>query len=78
MNAMVSEDFDAPRVTRGLVRAARRAALATLDADSGAPYVSLVAVATMPDGAPILRSMFYRHWPRHFYVTNASADLMRQ
>lgn len=51
---MVSEDFDAPRVARGLVRAARRAALATLDADSGAPYVSLVAVATLSDGAPVL------------------------
>lgn len=30
------------------------------------------------DGAPILRGSFYRHWPRHFYVTNAQADLMRQ
>jgi hypothetical protein len=30
------------------------------------------------DGAPILRGSFYRHWPRHFYVTNASADTMRQ
>lgn len=30
------------------------------------------------DGGLILRSSFYRHWPRHFYVTRASADLMRQ
>ncbi|MBX3214404.1 MAG: hypothetical protein KF850_20380 [Labilithrix sp.] len=30
------------------------------------------------DGAPILRGSFYRHWPRHFYVTNASAETMRQ
>ena len=30
------------------------------------------------DGAPILRSSFYRHWPRHFFVTNANSDTMRQ
>jgi hypothetical protein len=30
------------------------------------------------DGGPVLRSSFYRHWPRHFYVTRASADVMRQ
>jgi hypothetical protein len=30
------------------------------------------------DGAPIMRASFYRHWPRYFYVTRASADLMRQ
>jgi hypothetical protein len=30
------------------------------------------------DGAPVLRSTFYRHWPRYFYVTRAAADLMRQ
>lgn len=30
------------------------------------------------DGAPVLRASFYRHWPRHFFVTSASAELMRQ
>ncbi len=30
------------------------------------------------DGAPTLRASFYRHWPRYFYVTRSSADLMRQ
>jgi hypothetical protein len=30
------------------------------------------------DAAPIMRASFYRHWPRHFFVTNAAADLMRQ
>lgn len=30
------------------------------------------------DGGPVLRASFYRHWPRYFYVTRASADLMRQ
>jgi hypothetical protein len=30
------------------------------------------------DGAPVMRATFYRHWPRYFYVTRSSADLMRQ
>ena len=30
------------------------------------------------DGAPILRATYYRHWPRYFYVTKASARTMRQ
>lgn len=30
------------------------------------------------DGSPILRATFYRHWPRAFYVTKASAEQMRQ
>jgi hypothetical protein len=30
------------------------------------------------DGAPTLRSTYYRHWPRYFYVTKSRADLMRQ
>lgn len=30
------------------------------------------------DGAPILRASFYRHWPRHHFVTNASAETMRR
>lgn len=30
------------------------------------------------DGAPILRASYYRHWPRHFYVTSSSASTMRQ
>jgi hypothetical protein len=32
-----------------------------------------------PSGAgPVMRASFYRHWPRYFYVTRSSADLMRQ
>ena len=27
---------------------------------------------------PVMRASFYRHWPRYFYVTRSSADLMRQ
>lgn len=30
------------------------------------------------DGMPILRASYYRHWPRHFYVTKSAAGLMRQ
>jgi hypothetical protein len=30
------------------------------------------------DGAPIMRASYYRHWPRYFFVTRSSADLMRQ
>lgn len=30
------------------------------------------------DGQPVLRASFYRHWPRHFYVTKANAETMRQ
>lgn len=37
-----------------LLRTAWKASLATLDIDTGAPYVSLVAVATLPDATPVL------------------------
>jgi len=30
------------------------------------------------DGAPVMRAAFYRHWPRHFFVTKANAETMRQ
>jgi hypothetical protein len=30
------------------------------------------------DGSPVLRGTYYRHWPRHFFVTKASAATMRQ
>jgi hypothetical protein len=30
------------------------------------------------DGAPIVRASFYRHWPRHYFVTSADVDTMRQ
>lgn len=46
--------FDPVASARSLVRSARRASLATIDAGTGQPYVSLVAVATAPDGAPLL------------------------
>ncbi|QUS38199.1 HugZ family protein [Tardiphaga alba] len=47
-------DFDPSRVTRSLLRRNRQGALATLTVGTGAPYCSLVNVASHPDGSPIL------------------------
>lgn len=47
---------------RQIVRAAPKAALATLDAASGAPFCSLAAVATAGDASPVLlMSQLARH-----------------
>jgi putative heme iron utilization protein len=46
--------FDPVAASRALLRAARRASLATIDQKSGQPYVSLIGVATDKDGAPLL------------------------
>lgn len=47
-------EFDAATLTRSLLRRSRQGALATLMADSGDPYCSLVNVASHADGSPIL------------------------
>jgi heme iron utilization protein len=47
-------DFDAANLARSLLRRSRQGALATLMANSGDPYCSLVNVASHPDGSPIL------------------------
>jgi len=47
-------DFDPSKVTRSLLRRRRQGALATLMAGTGAPYCSLVNVASHPNGTPIL------------------------
>jgi heme iron utilization protein len=47
-------DFDAAGLARSLLRRSRQGALATLMADSGDPYCSLVNVASHADGSPIL------------------------
>ena len=47
-------DFNASRLTRQLLRRSRQGALATLMAESGDPYCSLVNVASHADGSPIL------------------------
>jgi putative heme iron utilization protein len=50
----LTDDFDAARVARSLLRRSRQGALATLMAGSGDPYCSLVNVASHVDGSPIL------------------------
>jgi putative heme iron utilization protein len=47
-------EFDPQILTRSLLRRRRQGALATLMAKGGAPYCSLVNVASDVDGAPIL------------------------
>jgi putative heme iron utilization protein len=47
-------EFDPAVAAKKLLREGRSAALATLMAGSGAPYCSLVNVATAVDGAPLL------------------------
>lgn len=47
-------DFDPVMLARSLLRRSRQGALATLAATTGAPYCSLVNVASHPDGSPIL------------------------
>ncbi|WP_291863824.1 DUF2470 domain-containing protein [Bradyrhizobium sp.] len=49
-----TDDFDAGRLARSLLRRRRQGALATLMAGSGDPYCSLVNLASHPDGSPIL------------------------
>lgn len=46
--------LEAAALARGLVRGAWKGALATASRESGHPYPSLVAMATQPDGAPLL------------------------
>jgi putative heme iron utilization protein len=47
------ENFDPPRSAKRLLREIGAGALGSLDA-GGAPYVSFVTVATLPDGSPVL------------------------
>jgi putative heme iron utilization protein len=47
-------DFDPKTTAKKLMREARSGALATLMAESGDPYCSLVNVASAADGAPLL------------------------
>ncbi|GLK57050.1 putative heme iron utilization protein [Methylopila capsulata] len=66
--------FDPIGVARALLRSSRRASLATLGPD-GAPYVSLVALATAPDGAPLLLvSNLARH--AHNLASDPRASLL--
>jgi putative heme iron utilization protein len=56
MNKMTGDEdlARAAATARQLVRCGRRAALATLDGETGVPYASLVAMASDADGAPLL------------------------
>ncbi|VAW13465.1 hypothetical protein MNBD_ALPHA09-2140 [hydrothermal vent metagenome] len=54
---------------RHIVRGAGTASLATLEASSGAPYASLVSVATLPSGAPIMTMSSLSH-----HHANIAAD----
>ena len=47
-------DFNPSRLAKSLLRKRRQGALATLMAGTGAPYCSLVNLATHPDGSPVL------------------------
>ena len=49
-----STDFNPSKLARSLLRRRRQGALATLMAGTGAPYCSLVNLASSPDGTPIL------------------------
>lgn len=49
-----SGEFDPRALGRELLRLTRAGALATIDRDSGAPFASLVTVATDVDGSPLL------------------------
>lgn len=61
--------FDPVATSRTLLRTARRASLSTLDRGSGAPYGSLIGIASAPDGAPLLLvSTLARH------TANVGAD----
>lgn len=49
-----SVPFDAPGTARLLLRTVRSGALSTIDRDTGAPFCSLVTVATDQDGSPLV------------------------
>jgi putative heme iron utilization protein len=53
-NMLEHAPFDPARAGRKLLREARSGALATLAKADGAPYCSLVNVATLADGSPLL------------------------
>jgi putative heme iron utilization protein len=47
-------DFDPKALAKGLLRATRAGALATIDRNTGHPFASLVNVATDIDGSPLI------------------------
>ena len=53
-NAPAAPEFDAAGLGRTLLRSVRSGALATLDAQTGGPFSSLVSLATDSDGSPLI------------------------
>jgi putative heme iron utilization protein len=53
-SATPQEDFNPVAVAKGLLRATRAGALATIDRNTGHPFSSLVNVATDVDGSPLI------------------------
>jgi putative heme iron utilization protein len=53
-DARPPQDFDPIGIAKRLLRATRAGTLATLDRNSGYPFASLVNVATVLDGSPII------------------------
>ena len=53
-NPFLEPDAEAIRLAKTLLRTARFGALATLDADDGAPLATRTAVATDTDGTPVI------------------------
>lgn len=53
-NARPPADFEPVSVAKGLLRATRAGALATLDRNTGHPFASLVNIATDVDGSPLI------------------------
>jgi hypothetical protein len=89
-NLCQSEDEDSCRVTvseREMGRAHALLALAAED-DMGQESVGLGSLLRVVgsvtqdldpnDGTPILRSSFYRHWPRGSYVTTKASSIMKR
>lgn len=54
MTKIVSEKAKAAAAAQSIMRGALKASLATIDANSGFPYASLVTVAFRPDGTPVM------------------------
>jgi heme iron utilization protein len=53
-SASLQQDFNPVAVAKGLLRATRAGALATIDRNTGHPFSSLVNVATDVDGSPLI------------------------
>lgn len=76
-NPAAAASYDALGEARRLLRVIRAGALATLD-DAGAPFVSLVNVATAHDGAPLLLMSTLAGHTRHLAARAGCALLLAE